>query len=171
LWGLLGSLPIVTAMLALSGVGLTVGANFTNIVQLELGDAVAVQVPPVIVKSVALAPLTVSLSGNENPDRLVTVTVLVFDAVVSVPYASAVGATVAGIVGPVLSATVYGLSGSGLSDTDSIADSVPNAPGLNVTIIEHAVFAASVVPQVPPVTEKSAALVPLKLSLNVTDCV
>jgi len=106
LWGLVGSLPIVTAMLALSNVGLAVGVNFTAIVHAELGDAVAVHVPPVIVKSVPFAPLMVSLSGNENPDRLVTVTFFVFEAVVSVPYAIEVGATVAGMVGPVVIATV-----------------------------------------------------------------
>jgi hypothetical protein len=49
-----------------------------------------------------------------------------------------------------------------------VADSVPNAPGLNVTIMVHALPAPKVVVQVPPVTEKSAAFVPLKLSLRVT---
>ena len=78
------------------------------------------------------------------------------------------GATVAGIVDPVLSATVDGLSGSGLSATVSVADSVPSTPGLNVTVIVHEVLAASVEVQVPPVIEKSAAFVPLKLSLRLT---
>ena len=35
-------------------------------------------------------------------------------------------------------------------------------------MIEHEVLAASVEVQVPPVTEKSAAFVPLKLSLRLT---
>jgi hypothetical protein len=35
-------------------------------------------------------------------------------------------------------------------------------------MIEHTEFAARVVVQVPPVTEKSAAFVPLKLSLRLT---
>jgi hypothetical protein len=35
LWGLVGSLPMVTAMLALSGEPPPVGVNFTAIVQLE----------------------------------------------------------------------------------------------------------------------------------------
>ncbi len=108
LCGLVGSLPTVTAMLALSGVGPTVGVNLTAIVHAEFGDAVAPQVPPVTVKSPAFVPLIVSLNGSENRDRLVTVTLLVFVGtfVVSVPYASEAGATVAGIVCPVLSATV-----------------------------------------------------------------
>ena len=41
-----------------------------------LGDAVAAQVPPVTVKSVALGPVMFSLIDSGNPDRLVTVTVL-----------------------------------------------------------------------------------------------
>jgi hypothetical protein len=61
----------------------------------------------VTAKSVAFAPLMLSLTGSENPDRLVTVVFKVFDGTVdvSLPNASAVGATVAGIVRPVLSAT------------------------------------------------------------------
>lgn len=71
-----------------------------------MGDAVAVHVPPVTSKSFALLPVMLSLTGSENPDRLVSVTVLVFVGIfdVSVPYASVTGATVAGIVGAVLSA-------------------------------------------------------------------
>jgi hypothetical protein len=45
-------------------------------VHAELGDEVAVQVPPVTAKSVALEPLIFSLIDSGNPDRLVTVTVL-----------------------------------------------------------------------------------------------
>lgn len=75
------------------------------------------------------------------------------------------------MVGAVLSATVCGLSGSGLSESDSVADSVPGAPGVNVTTIEHALLAARVVRQVPPVIEKSAAFVPLKFSPRVSGCV
>jgi hypothetical protein len=95
-------------MLALSGVGPTVGVNLTAIVQVEFGDAVEPQVPPVTAKSPAFVPLILSLNGSENPERLVTVTLLVFVGtfVVSVPYASEAGATVAGMVCPVLSATV-----------------------------------------------------------------
>jgi hypothetical protein len=73
-----------------------------------LGDAVAAQVPPVTVKSVALGPVMFSLIDSGNPDRLVTVTIFVFVGVldVSVPYASFAGRTVSGIVFPVPSAMV-----------------------------------------------------------------
>ncbi len=137
-------------------------------VQLELGDAVAPQVPPVTAKSFALLPLKLSFKGSGNPDRFVTVTFLVFDGAlaVSVPYASALGATVAGIVVPVLSVAACGLEESGLSETDSDADSVPRAPGVKVTTIVQAPLAPSVEVQAPPVTAKSAALVPLMLSLS-----
>jgi hypothetical protein len=106
--GLVGSLPTVTAMLALSADPPPVGVNVTATVQLDFGDAVAVHVPPVTVKSLAFAPLMLSLKGSENPDTLVTVVFNVFDGTfdVSVPYASVAGRTVAGMVGPVLSATV-----------------------------------------------------------------
>src|ERR1035437_410479 len=104
LYGLLGSLPTVTAMLALSADPPPVGVNLTAIVQLELGVAVELQVPPVTVKSLWFVPPKRSLIGSENFDKLVTVTFFVFD--VRMPYASAVGVTVAGIVAPVLSATV-----------------------------------------------------------------
>ena len=53
----------------------------------------------------------------------------------------------------------------------SVADSVPSAPGLKVTIIEQTFSAPRFAVQVPPVIEKSATLVPLKLSLSVTGCV
>ena len=165
--GLVGSLPIVTAMLALSAEPPPVGVKVKARVQLDLGDAEEVQVPPVTLKSLPFVPLKPSLNGSENPDRLVTVTFSVFDLPVSVPYASVTGTTVAGIVGPVLSATVYGLSGSGLSAIDRVADSVPRTPGVNVTVIVHDLLAASVVVQVPPVIEKSAGFAPLKDSLRV----
>jgi hypothetical protein len=108
LCGLVGSLPIVTAMLALSADPPPVGVNVTATVQLDFGDAVAVHVPPVTAKSAAFAPLMLSLNGRENPDRLVTVVFKVFDGTfdVNVPNASVAGATVAGIVGPVLITTM-----------------------------------------------------------------
>ena len=52
-----------------------------------------------------------------------------------------------------------------------VADSVPSTPGANDTVIVQVVEAASVEPQLPPVTEKSAALFPPKFSLSVTACV
>jgi hypothetical protein len=108
LCGLLGSLPILTAMLALSDDPPPVGVNVTAIVHDELADTVEPQVPPVTAKSLAFIPLKLSLTGSEDPDLLVTVTSLVFGDVlaVSVPYARVTGAIVSGIVGPVLSATV-----------------------------------------------------------------
>ena len=42
-----------------------------------------------------------------------------------------------------------------------MADSLPIAPGVNVTMIVQDVLAFSVAPQVPPVIEKSAAFGPL----------
>jgi len=171
LCGLVGSLPTVTAMMALSEEPPAVGVNVTAIVHEELGDTIGPQVPlPVTEKSVAFVPLMLSLSGSANPERLVTVVFSVFDGtfVVSVPYASVAGRTVAGIVGPVVIATGLGLSGSGLSATDSVADSVPSALGEKLTIIEHDVSASRVVPQVPPLTEKSEGLAPLKDSLRAT---
>src|SRR5208283_1721828 len=124
------------------------------------GGAEPPQVPPVTPKSPAFVPVKLALTGSENPDRFVTVTFFVFEDCfdVSVPYAIVAGVTVAGIVAPVLSATVCGLSGSGLSVTVSDADSVPSAPGVKVTAIVQVVLAARVVAQVPPVIEKSAAL-------------
>ena len=108
LCGLLGSLPILTAMLALSDDPPPVGVNVTAIVHDELADTVEPQVPPVTAKSLAFIPLKLSLTSSEDPDLLVTVTSLVFGDVlaVSVPYARVTGAIVSGIVGPVLSATV-----------------------------------------------------------------
>ena len=170
LYGVLGSLPMLTAMRALSAEPPPVGLNVTAIVHDEFAAAVGPQVLPVTAKSVGLAPLKLSLTDRGNPDLLVIVTFLVFGDVfaVSVPYASVTGAIVAGIVGPVVIRTVYGLSGSGLSETESAADSVPSTLGEKDTIIEHAFSAPSVVVQVPPLTEKSAGLMPLKLSLRLT---
>ena len=169
--GLVGSLPTVTDMLALSADPPAVGVKVTAIVQAELGDALVVQVlVGEIVKSDPLGPLMLWANDSGNPDRLVTVTVLVFVGVleVSVPYASVAGRTLSGIVGPVLSATVYGGSGSGLSETNSVADSVPSTLGEKCTIIEHAFSAPRLEVQVPPPTVKSPGLAPLKLSLNET---
>ena len=108
-----------------------------------------------------------------NGERLVTfkvLRILVADCA-TLAKARVGGVTVAGIVGPVLSATVCGPSGSGLSETVSVADSVPSTPGVNATVIVQAFDAARVEVQVPPITEKSAALVPLKPSSSVTGCV
>src|ERR1700691_1365926 len=105
LYGLLGSLPMVTAMLALSAEPPPVGVNVTAIVHDEFGPADAPQVPPVTTKSPGFAPLILSPTGSATLDKLVTVTSLVLDLVVSVPNATVSGVTVAGIVGPVLSAT------------------------------------------------------------------
>jgi len=88
LCGLVGSLPIVTAMLALSADPPPVGVNVTAIVHVELAEIVEVQVPvPVTVKSLEFVPLMLSPNGNENPDLLVTVAFNVFVGVldVSVP--------------------------------------------------------------------------------------
>ena len=52
--GLLGSLPMLTAMLALLAEPPPVGVNVTAIVHDEFAAAVAPQVPPVTAKSVAL---------------------------------------------------------------------------------------------------------------------
>jgi hypothetical protein len=170
LCGLLGSLPILTDMLALSDDPPPVGVNVTAIVQDELAGAVPPQVPPVTAKSLVFAPLKLSLTDNGKPDLLVTVTSLVLVGVlaVSVPYARVTGAIVTGIVGPVASATAYGLSGSGLPATDSVADSVPSTLGEKLTMIEHALRAPSLAVQVPPLIEKSAGFVPSNDSLSVT---
>jgi hypothetical protein len=48
---------------------------------------------------------------------------------------------------------------------------VPSAPGLKVTMIEHAFWAARVAVHVPPVIEKSAGFGPLNISLRATGCV
>jgi hypothetical protein len=104
--GLVGSLATLTAMLALSAEPPAVGVNFTATVHDECAAAVAPQVPPATAKSLAFAPLKLSLDGSEDPDRLVTVAFNVLEVVFRVPYAIVAGATVAGIVGPVLVATM-----------------------------------------------------------------
>ena len=98
---------MLTAMLALSGDPPPVGVKVTAIVHDEFAGAVDPQVPPVTAKSVAFGPLKLSPTDSGNPDLLVIVRSLVFGEVlaVSVPYASLTGAIVAGIVGPVVSAT------------------------------------------------------------------
>ena len=106
LCGLVGSFATPTAMLALSAEPPPVGINFTAIVHDEFAASIAPQVPPATVKSLALAPLRLSLKGSENPETLVTVTFEVFDVDFNVPKAIEVGVTVAGMVGPVLIATV-----------------------------------------------------------------
>ena len=105
LCGLVGSLPMLTAMLALSAAPPAVGVNFTAMVQCELGKAVVPHVPPVTTKSPAFAPLKLWLKVRESGDRLVTVAFRVLEVVFSVPYGNVTGVTVAGIVGPLLSAT------------------------------------------------------------------
>lgn len=97
---------MLTAMIALSAEPPPVGMNFTASVHDEFAAAIAPQVPPPTVKSLAFAPLKLSLNGSGNPDKFVTVAFKVFDVVFSVPYAIEVGATVAGMVGPVLNATI-----------------------------------------------------------------
>ena len=99
-------MPTPTAIVALSAEPPPVGVNFTATVHDECAATAAPQVPPTTEKSAAFAPLKLALSGSEKPDRLVTVALDVFDVVVSVPYAIEVGATVAGMVGPVLIAIV-----------------------------------------------------------------
>jgi hypothetical protein len=85
LCGLVGSFATATAMLALSAEPPPVGVNITAIVHDECAAAVAPQVPPATAKSLAFAPLKLSLIGNANPDKLVTVASSVFDDFVSVP--------------------------------------------------------------------------------------
>ena len=99
---------MLTAMLAFFADPPPVGVNVTAIVHDEFAGAVEPQVPPVTAKSFAFAPLKLSPTDSGNFDRLVTVTFLVLVGVfeVSVPYAIDTGVTLAGMVGPVLSATV-----------------------------------------------------------------
>ena len=83
LCGLVGSLLTFTAMLALSAAPPpAVGVNVIAIVQFELGNPTAPQVPPVTAKSPAFAPLKLSPRDGENPDKLVIVAFSVFDVVV-----------------------------------------------------------------------------------------
>jgi len=72
-------------MVALSDEPPLLGVNFTAIVHDECAAAVAPHVPPATAKSLAFAPLKLSLNASENPDRLVTVAFNVFDVVVRVP--------------------------------------------------------------------------------------
>ena len=133
LCGLVGSLPIVTATLALSAVACRVGVNVIAIVHDEFAATDDPHVPPVTAKSPAFAPLTLpSLTDSDDPDRFVTVMSLVLFgcATVVVPNASVVaGATVAGIFSAVVNDTVYGPSESGLSVTVMFADSVLSEVG------------------------------------------
>ena len=101
-------MPMLTATLALSDDPPPVGVKVTAIVHEEFAGAVEPQVPPVTAKSVPFGPLKLSPTDSGNFERLVTVTFLVLVGVfeVSVPYAIETGVTLAGIVGPVLSAIV-----------------------------------------------------------------
>ena len=74
LWGLVGSLLTVTAMLALSDDPPAVGVKVTEMVQVELGDAVAVQVPSRNGEVGRIGAVMLSLTDSGKPDRLVTVT-------------------------------------------------------------------------------------------------
>ncbi len=85
LCGLVGSFATLTTRLALSAEPVPVGVNFTAIVHDECGAADVPQVPPATAKSLEFAPLRLSPSGNENPDKLVIVAFSVFDDFVSVP--------------------------------------------------------------------------------------
>jgi hypothetical protein len=76
-----------------------------------------------------------------------------------------------GTVADAVNETGYGPSGSELSVTVIVADSVPTAVGAKVTINVHTALAASVEVQVPPVTLKSPGLAPVKPSLSETELV
>ena len=155
--------------MALSAVSV-LGVKVTGIAQTVL----PAQVPPgATLKSALFGPLMPWLSVSVNGDRLVTFSVLrvLLADCATLANARLAGAIVAGIVGPVLSAIVWGPSGSGLSETVNVAASVPSTPGANDTVIVQTLDAAKVEVQVPPVTEKSAALVPPKFSPSVTACV
>src|ERR1700676_2909329 len=104
---------MLTLSVALSAVS-ALGVKVTGIRQTLLPPQLLLAATP---KSAALAPVMLRVTVNVNGDRLVTfktLSVLVADCA-TLPNAKAGGSTVAGIVGPVLSATVYGPSGSGLS--------------------------------------------------------
>ncbi len=156
-------------IVALSDVS-PLGVKLTGIVQAVLPAHERTGVTP---KSAALGPEMVSPTISGNGDELVTFKKLKVrvDDCTTFPNAIVVYGSVSGIVGPVLSATVSGPSGSGLSAIDIAADSVPSAPGLKVTVRLQELLAARVLVQVPPVIEKSEGLAPLKLSLSVTGCV
>src|ERR1700719_1412651 len=115
---------MLTLRAALSAIS-ALGLNVTGIMQ----TVVPAQVPPAAsLKSALFGPVMPWLSVSVNGERLVTLTmlkVLLADCA-TLPNAKLAGRTVAGIVGPVLRAIVYGPSGSGLSETVSVPDSVPN---------------------------------------------
>jgi len=77
-WGLVGSCGILTVSVALSAAAV-VGLNFTPMVHDELPDNDGPQVPPMIVKSGALAPLTELPIEIVNGDLLVTVVLSVLE--------------------------------------------------------------------------------------------
>jgi hypothetical protein len=87
LYGLVGSLPMLTDILALSGEPPAVGVKVTAIVQVEFAATVEPHVPPLGTKSLAFDPLMLSLTDSDDPALLVIVTSLVFVGVleVSVP--------------------------------------------------------------------------------------
>lgn len=160
---------MLTLSVALSAVS-ALGVNITGIAQTVL----PAQVPPgATLKSALFGPLMLWLSVSVNGERLVTFRVLRVLLADCATFANArlAGAIVAGIVGPVVIAIVWGPSGSGLSETVSVAASVPSTPGANDTVMVQVLEAARVEVQVPTVTEKSAGLVPLKLSPRDTGCV
>ena len=76
--GLVGSCGTLTVSVALSP-AVVVGLNFTPIVHDELPASDGPQVPPVIVKSEALAPLTELPIEIVNGDLLVTVVLSVLE--------------------------------------------------------------------------------------------
>ena len=170
--GLVGSCGTTTDNVALSAV-VVVGLNLTAIVHDRFPASDAPQVPaPVLVKSPALVPLIELLIEIVNGDLLAIVALSVLeDDRDTVPYASVVGEIVSGIVPETVNATLYGPSGSGPSETVNVADSLPSAPGANVTRIVHDVFAARFAVQVPPLTVKSPALGPLMMRPSETELV
>jgi len=102
--GLVGSWPMLTLRVALSTVS-ELGVKLTAIRQTLLPAQVPLGATP---KSAALGPVMPWLSVSVNGERLVTFTVLsvlVADCA-TLPNANFVGVTVAGIVGPVVSAIV-----------------------------------------------------------------
>ena len=78
LCGLVGSCGTLTVNVALSPAAV-VGLNFTPMVHDELPTIDGPQVPPVIVKSPALAPLTKLEIERVSGDLLVSVVLSVFD--------------------------------------------------------------------------------------------
>lgn len=157
---------MLTVSVALSAVSV-LGVKVTGITQTELPAHEPLGATP---KSAGFAPLMPWVSVSVYGERLVTfrmLRVLVADCA-TLANRKLAGMTVAGIVGPVVIAMLYGPSGSGLSVTVKVAVSVPSTPGAKDTLSVQVLEAASVEVQVPPVTEKSAALGPPKASLNDT---